>query len=120
MKTHIARLVFLVLVLSASMVTSASEEVRIVFPRSVVGILQHGNLMVVVNYEKANTNRVLELIWDSEGESGGSTVEINTENNGIPVVKDLDMSPGEYVFVATLYRNDGTRIVAIETRFVTR
>lgn len=98
----------------------ASEGMRIVFPRSVVGVVQHGNLMIVVNYEKADTNRILELVWDSEDESGSSVLEITTKNNGIPFSKDLNLSVGEYTFVATLYRSDSTKIVTKEVRFVTR
>lgn len=120
MRKHVAwRLVVIsVLVLSAN-VMLASEEVQIVFPRSVVGVSQHGNVLVVVNYQKNEKNRWVELIWDSiEGEFGSSAVEINSKNNGIPITKDLILSAGEYVFVATLYRSDGSKVVDRQVRFV--
>lgn len=119
MKTHIALFVLSVFVLSSGV--AASDEITIRFPRSVVGVSQHGNLLVVVNYQNDARNRELELVWDStdgEGECGSSAIEITAESNGIPFTKDLTLSAGEYVFVATLYRSDGSKAIDRQTRFV--
>ncbi len=121
MITKIALLVLSMIVLFSGVIVPASEEVTITFPRSVVGVSQHGNFLVVVNYQKAEGNEQIELTWDSaSGECGRSVVSITPENNGIPVVKDLILPVGEeYIFVATLYRRDGSKAVASQTRFVT-
>lgn len=122
MRKNIASFVVLLALVVSVAVGSvkASEELSIVFPRSIVGVSQHGNFLVVVNYQKDERNRWVELAWDSGADCGSSAVEINSQNNGIPIAKDLVLSAGEYVFVATLYRNDGSKAVARQTRFVTR
>lgn len=121
MRAHIALSVVSVLVLLAG-VMLASEEVLITFPQSIVGMTRHGNCLVVVHYRADDRNRKLELLWDSpDGESGSSETDITPENNGIPVVKDLDLSSGRYAFKATLFRSDGSMVMATsQTRFVTR
>ncbi len=121
MRKHVAWIVASVLAVSICQAISASEELRITFPHSVPGMLRYGNVLVAVSYYEDDRNRELELVWDSpDGEGGSSTTEITSENNGIPVVKDLVLSAGEYTFVATLYRSDGSKAVASQTRFVTR
>ncbi len=121
-KTNIALLVVLsVLVLSVGRTVSASEEVTITFPNSVVGVSQHGNLLVVVHFRKDDKNRKIDLVWESpDGEYGRSVADIDPKNDGVPIAKDLVLSAGEYVFVATLHRSDGSKTVATRTRFVTR
>lgn len=111
--------VFSLLVL-VGIVALASEEIMIKFPRSIVGIMRHGNLLVVVNYQRDDRNRWIELAWDSDNEFGSSAVEITAETNGVPFAKDLVLSAGEYVFVATLYRSDGSTKVARQHIFVTQ
>lgn len=113
--------VFSLLVL-VGIVALASEEVMIKFPRTIVGMSRRGNCLVVVHYQTDERNRVLNLSWDSldADESGSSEINITYENNGIPLAKDLDLSAGEYVFVATLYRSDGSTKETRQTIFVTR
>lgn len=122
MRKHIAPLVvFLVLVVSVAVGSvMASEEVMIKFPRSIIGMSRHGNLLVVVNYQKDDKNRWIELAWDSENEFGSSAAEITAETNGVPFTKDLVLSGGEYIFVATLYRSDGSTKVDRQQIFVTQ
>jgi len=119
MRTQRVLLVPLVLALSVG-VAMASEEVRITFPHLTPDASRRGNLLVLVHYSENDKNRELELVWNSEAESGSSVVEINAENNGIPISKTLVLSAGEYKFVATLYRSDGSTVVATQTRYVTR
>ena len=121
-RKHVALAVVLsVLVLSAGQPVSAlSEEVLITFPRSVVGISQHGNLLVVVHFRKDDKNRAIDLVWESDEEYGRSVAEIDSRNDGVPIAKDLVLSAGEYVFVATLHRCDGSKTITTKTRFVTR
>lgn len=123
MRKHIALFVLVLsfFVVLAGVASSASEELRITFPRPLAGMSSpyHGNTLVVVHYRMDDKNRELDLSWDSpDGESGRSVTDISPQNDGIPVTKDLNLSAGEYTFVATLYRSDGTKVVATQTRFV--
>lgn len=120
MKNIVSVLSLVLLVFGMRM--SASEEVLITFPHSLVGTSRHGNLLVVVNYQRNDANKFLELVWDSEeGECGSSAVEITAENNGIPLAVDLVLSAGEYTFEATLHKSNGTKMIATpQVRFVTR
>ena len=100
---------------------AASAELRLTFPHSVPGMSGHGNVLVVGHYCENEKNRELEIAWSSpDGEEGVSSTSINSQNNGIPVAKDLLLSAGEYVFVATIRRSDGSKVVVSQTRFVTR
>lgn len=120
-RNYVALLVLSFFVVFAGVASSASEEVRITFPRPIAGMTPacHGNILVVVHYRMDDRNRELDLSWDSpDGESGGSMTDISSKNDGIPVVKDLILAAGQYTFVATLYRSDGTKVVATQTRFV--
>lgn len=121
-KNHVALTVALsvLVVLSANgRKLLASEEVLITFPNSVSGMSRRGNCLVVVHYQTDERNRRIDLDWDSpEGESGGSGTEVTVANNGIPIVKDLNLSAGRYAFVATLRRSDGSTKVATQTVYV--
>lgn len=122
-KTYIALTVVVVLsVLLPVASASASDggEVLITFPNSVVGVSQHGNLLVVVHFRKDDKNRLIDLVWESpDGEYGRSSAEIDSRNDGVPIAKDLVLSTGAYTFTATLYRSDGSKTSASKTRLVT-
>lgn len=121
-RTYVALMVVLsVLLPVASASASDREEVLITFPNSVVGVPQHGNLLVVVHFRKDDKNRLIDLVWESpDGECGRSSVEIDSRNDGVPIAKDLVLSAGEYTFVATLHRSDGSKTSTTRMRFVTR
>ena len=121
-KKHVALIVVLSVVLSAvSAPASDKKEVLIAFPRSAVGVTQHGNLLVVVHFPKDDKNRAGDLVWESpDGEYGRSLAEINSGNDGVPIVKDLVLSSGEYVFIVTLHKSDGSKISTTRTKFVAR
>lgn len=121
-KTHIALTVVLSVLLSVAPASaSGREEVLITFPRSVVGVSQHGNLLVVVHFRKDDKNRKIDLVWKSpDGEWGSSEAEIDPKNDGVPIAKDLVLSAGAYTFTATLHRSDGSKKSTTRIRFVTR
>ena len=121
-KTHVALMVVLSVVLSVvSAPASDKGEVLITFPRSVVGVTQHGNLLVVVHFPKDDKNRLIDLVWESpDGEYGRSSADIDSRNDGVPIAKDLVLSSGEYVFTATLHKSDGSKTRTVRTRFVAR
>jgi hypothetical protein len=110
------------LVLSVAGLRAASDELWITFPRYLFGGMSgHGNVLVVVHYCENEKNLELELVWGSpDGEEGRSVTDITSENNGVPVAKDLFLSAGKYIFTATLHRSDGSKVVVSQTRFVTR
>lgn len=106
----------------SSLAISADKEILISFPQAVVGHAQRGNVLFVIHYKENDNNRRLVIVWGDEesGFGGSSEVRITSENNGLPVARDLDLPTGTYKFFAELIKSDGSKCVTNERRFVTR
>ncbi len=130
----VCAVVVLSMILGAAGTAMAGEkEIWITFPNRIVGQTKRvGDVLVVVHYKENTDNKKIVLDWepavptDDEGDEaagmGGSSEEnLDSLNDGIPVVRDLDLPSGKYyVFTATLIKMDGSETKVQETRFVTR